>query len=196
MGSFEDFYGYDKAPVLPSRYDEKLNELIVIVDVSGSNAQAANAIFPELISALNASGFGNESSLRLVSFNTKVEDEYIFSFNPKSDYDSMKTIGSNVPDEKIIIPDSDSLIGQDDLNRFNWYVGGGTIIAPVFKALDSLPKQPPFVVVLTDGEFYGEESKRLAEGNITKSNIIWVMTIDNGIDYPGYRTYKLYDMDY
>lgn len=194
--NFDDFYhGGSKEIIMPSRQEKKLNELIFIVDVSGSNEQAANAVFPELVAAINSSGFGQQSSLRLVSFNANIEDEYVFSFNPSNDYMSLKFPNRKVPQEKIIVPDGNELIKAEDAHRFNWRVGGGTRFLPVLKALDNLPEQPPFIVVLTDGEFFGEEVELLQKG-LFKFKIIWVMTRDNGIRYQGYRTYNLYDMDY
>lgn len=194
--SFTDFYAdTEEEIVMPSRYEEKLNELIFIVDVSGSNQVAANNVFPEMKEAINASGFGNQSALRLVSFNTRIEDEYVFSFNPKSDYKSLKFLGRDVPKEKIIIPDGNDLIKDSDINRFQWRVGGGTRISPVFEALNTLKDQPPFIVILTDGEFTHSEIAMLNQGQF-KFKIIWIMTVDNGIQFQGYKTYKLYDMDY
>ncbi len=195
-GSFSDFWNSsNKEIIIPSRYDKKLNELIFIVDVSGSNQQAASEIFPELKAAINSSGFGNQSSLRLVSFNTAIEDEYIFTFNPSKDYKSLKVPNTPFPKEKIIIPKGNDLVSDADLHRFQWRLGGGTVISPVFDALQTLKDEPPFIIILTDGEFGYSDKEMLNKGNF-KFKIIWVMTRDNGIQYQGYRTYKLYEMDY
>jgi len=193
--SFSDFYAdRDEEIIMPSRYEEKLNELMLIVDVSGSNQRAANGVFPEIKGAINSSGFGNQSALRLVSFNTRVEDEYIFSFNPK-DYVSLKNPNEKLADENVIIPQGNDLLSGSEMDNFNWRVGGGTRIGPVFDALSQLREQPPFIVILTDGEFTYSERQMLEKGNF-QFKIIWIMTLDNGIEYQGHRTYKLYEMDY
>ena len=200
--NFSDFYAdQEEELIMPDRYDEKLNELMLIVDVSGSNQKAANSVFPEITEAINSSGFGKESALRLVSFNSDVEDEYIFTFLPK-EYQSLKHLYQKVPEEKIIIPsEGDQLVSDKDINRFQWRIGGGTRISPVFEALETLREKPPFIVVLTDGEFNQQDLEMIRKGNFS-FKVIWILTNDyylkynGGQELRGYKTYNLYEMDY
>jgi predicted metal-dependent peptidase len=192
--NFSDFSKQQDGQLFePRKEDKKLNELMLLVDVSASNKEAAEKVFPEIREAINSSGFGKRSSLRLVSFDAGIQDEFIITKFP-SRVPSLRSDRSHVPEENIFVPKrGKSFLSDADMQRFKWVYGGSTEIGSVLEAINKLPQKPPFVVVLTDGEFYGNDPEYLRNANF-QYEIIWIMTQDNGEKYKG-TTYNLYEME-
>lgn len=170
--------------------EDKVKELDILVDVSGSMPKSAcEKIFNEIAQISKSKSFGMRSMIRLVTFDTIIQSENVFS-NIKSPVKSIAT-GKPVPKENMhSLP-----LNENVFKNFKWSVsGGGTSINSCLEGIKKLKPTPELVIVLTDGYFMGNEISYLNSNPKLPFQIVWLMTTDQ--HYNIGKTYKLEDYNY
>lgn len=178
--------------LMPGYKEDKLKELLFLVDVSGSMPRAATQkVFGEISTVSNSKSFGSGSIIRLYSFDNGLLSETIFTPEKKGRYRSIINPDKLVDESNIYsLPLNESVY-----NSFKWSSGGGgTHIAPALENIKKYLKPlPALVIVLTDGYFFDSDRKYLNSVDLPYKTV-WLMTTDQ--EYPVGTTYHLSDYNY
>lgn len=178
--------------IMPGYKEDKLKELVFLVDVSGSMPRTAvQKVFGEISAVSNSKSFGKNSIIRLYSFDDGLLSETIFTPERKGRYRSIINPDKLV-DESHIYP---LPLTEAVYRSFKWSSGGGgTHIQPALENIRKYLKPlPALVVILTDGGFFDNEPNYLNSVQLPYK-IVWLMTTD--VEYKLGTTYHLSDYNY
>ncbi len=182
-------FAKDNKLLFPGYKDEKLKDLVFLVDVSGSMPRSAcEKIFGEIAAVSNTKSFGQQSNIILISFDDGIISEDVFSQNTHGKFKSVEHPEVFIPKQHIHkLP-----LSETTFSSFKWSDGGGgTTIKPALINLQKI--KPTLVVVLTDGWFTGDDVNFINNQKIPYQ-IIWLMTTDKRFEQG--KTYNLNDYNY
>ena len=165
-----------------------LDELFVIIDVSGSTSGTLQNILGDLVTAVNIPEFSKASALRIITFNHDIQSEIVMVNRFGQQIKSIMPSRNFIPEtDKVLAPratkgqtfnfnDLFGKISPQLKNVLSFASGGGTIITPVFDGMRKLgAMQPKFLVIITDGELGGNDERTLKFA-AQKYQMFWGLT--------------------
>lgn len=184
-------YASSSGLIMPGYKEDKLKDLVFLVDVSGSMPRkACNKVFGEIRAVSENKVFGAGSTIRLVSFDDGVLSDDVFTAKTGDKYKS-------VANPKLFLDNKTHVhqlpLSNNVYNKFRWSGGGGG--TQIHTSLLNLRQiNPTLVVILTDGAFYDQTDREVINTYKLPYKIVWLMVTD--IKFKQGVTYNLNDYNY
>jgi len=178
--------------LMPGYKEDKLKDLVFLVDISGSMPRTAcEKVFGEIAAVTKLKVFGSNSSIRLITFDDGPLSEDIFTADPNIKYRSVVNPDQFVDRSRVYrLPLSETVF-----STFKWTSGGGgTRIKPALQNIERYLKPlPALVIILTDGYFNMDDNDYINSVKLPYKTV-WLMTTD--ITFSQGKTFHLSEYNY